>query len=193
LSVVIHLALIRLLSPGHDDEHTVQWFEGVIEIGEPGDGHAERLHYHSEKKPRTRKLPTATDDDTLASPAAADTPTEPLEISEELPAGGAPGRAGTPLTEEQRYLLTLVQRLDALKTYPRQSLLKEEEASLTVTLVIRPDGTIESSNLSRPSPFVALNRAALKAVSKLGPLPPLPASWTRAIRVRIPMSYRIER
>ena len=198
LSLALHLALLRLLSPGHDDEHTVQWFEGIIEIGEPGDGHAERLHYHSEKRPQRLREPVipdpaaATDETAPTDSATPQVQGEPMEVATDLSGGGAPGQSGTPLTEEQRYLLALLQRLDSVKTYPRESLLREEEASLTLMLVIRPDGSIESSSLSSPSPFVALNRAAMQAVSKLGSLPPLPASWNRSIRVRIPISYRLE-
>lgn len=49
-SILIHFGLVYALSPGHRDEHTIQWFEGTLELGEKGDGHSERTHFHQPKK-----------------------------------------------------------------------------------------------------------------------------------------------
>jgi TonB family protein len=185
VSLLIHAGLLRALSPGHDDQHGVQWFEGTLELGEAGDGHSEKLHFHREPK-KSRVLeaePHAQTSDKGTADAG------PIEI----PEAGAAGSGGTRLTEGQRYLLQLVQRLDALKSYPRESLLREEEGAVVLALVISRDGQIQSTEVAKPSPFASLNRAALQAASRLSGLPPLPSEWSRSIRVQIPISYRLDR
>jgi len=190
LSVLTHILLIYSLSPGHHDDHSVLWFEGTLELGEAGDGHSERLHFHQE--PSRKKHPPHSEE--IQNPEGADPAVSAAAAQAvDLSAGGSPGQGGAALSEGQRYLLTLIQRLDALKTYPRDSLLREEEGLVILTLVIHPNGQIESSEVSNPSPFLSLNRAALEAARKLPALPPLPSEWTKSIRVKIPISYRLTR
>ena len=192
-SILIHVGLVYALSPGHRDEHTIQWFEGSLELGEKGDGHSERTHFHQPKKAKKKEdddAPASVQEPVLAAGAAEATNGSPVDI----PESGSVGSGSAPLTPLQRYLLELIGRINAVKRYPRDSLLNEEEGTVVVTLVISPEGRIQSSELTRPSPFKSLNRASLEAVQQLGGLPPLPDTQgpvARPIRVRIPMAYHI--
>ncbi|MFN7685118.1 MAG: energy transducer TonB [Oligoflexia bacterium] len=203
---MIHVALVFILGPGHEEEnHTVRWFDGTVELGEPGDGHHGSLHFHRENQKVKKRTPRSEPDHTGSSqdlktanagtstpePAPGDTGLIELneEFSQSLASGG---RGGAPLDEKSRYILTVLQRLDAVKKYPRESLLREEEGKVTLTLVIATDGTIQSYEITRPSHFLALNRATLEAAARIGKLAPLPSLWARSIRLPVTLSYKTE-
>jgi TonB family protein len=194
-SIVLHLLLVLMLSPGHEEEHTVQLFKGVIELGESGDGHAERPHLHTPKQRKSRPA-----EDTVATPAALadeqkeaktqEISTEPIDVASPGGTGALGGSAG-PLNEGEKYLLEVLRRVQRSRTYPRESLLREEEGDVTVALTIAPDGKVQALELAKPCPFEALNRAALESIRAAGPFAPLPSVWNRAIRVRIPIHYEL--
>lgn len=196
LSLALHLLLVLSLSPGHDEEHTVQLFKGVIELGESGDGHADVPHVHTPKQRRPRPEPEPEElADTLATKddsAADESSGEPIDVT--TPDGsGATGGTATALGEAELYLLGVLKRIQKARSYPRESLLREEEGDVTVSLTIGRDGSIAALELAKPCPFESLNRSALRSVRAAGPFAPLPDLWNRSIRVRIPLHYELNR
>jgi len=196
VSILVHLGLVLILSPGHDEEHTVQLFKGVIELGESGDGHAERPHYHPPKQRRSaeKEAALAEAQDSERSEVGADetAASEPIDV--QAPDGlGLSGGSGEPADERQLYLVDLIRRIQKARKYPRESLLREEEGHVLLELTIGQDGAIANLQLLRASPFEALNRSALESIRTAGPYAPLPSSWSRAIRIRVPVNFSLDR
>ncbi len=196
VSILVHLGLVLILSPGHDEEHTVQLFKGVIELGESGDGHAERPHYHPPRQRRAaeKEVVSAASQEPERSEglAAENAASEPIDV--QAPDGlGLGGGNGEPADERQIYLVDLIRRIQKARTYPRESLLREEEGHVLLELTIGQDGSIANLQLLKTSPFEALNRSALESIRRAGPYAPLPSSWSRPIRVRVPVNFSLDR
>jgi protein TonB len=196
VSILVHLGLVLILSPGHDEEHTVQLFKGVIELGESGDGHAERPHYHPPKQRRSAEkeaaVAEAQNSEGSEVSGAENAASEPIDV--QAPDGlGLAGGSGEPADERQLYLVDMIRRIQKARTYPRESLLREEEGQVLVELTIAQDGAIANLQLLKASPFDALNRSAVDSIRRAGPFAPLPSAWSRAIRVRVPVLYSLER
>ncbi len=57
------------------------------------------------------------------------------------------------------------------KFYPVSALYKEEEGKIVLSFVINSKGTISKINISKPSKYDSLNRAALKIIASSSPIP----------------------
>jgi protein TonB len=100
-------------------------------------------------------------------------------------------RGGNAGSELQRYVGSLVQRLNEAKRYPRAAILREEEGRVIIGMRINPDGSVADVHIDVPSPFESLNRAALDTMRVVGKLPPPPTVNHSALRLRIPLNFEL--
>ncbi len=68
--------------------------------------------------------------------------------------------------------------------YPKASLMNEEQGTVTMMFLVRPDGTVAESKVEKTSGFKNLDKAAIKAISacrfKPGTKDGAPAeTWTK--------------
>lgn len=180
-SLIFHSLLVLIMTPGHHEEHTIQLFKGFIELGESGDGHSSRPHLHHRKKIRQTEEQAIPQPQTQAQTA--------IDISTPSFDGNA-GSAKT-LSEGDLYLLEVIKKIRSLQRYPRESLIREEEGVVRVTLTIAEDGTISQAKVSWPCAYEALNQSALQSVKLAGPFAALPKIWDHPIRVQIPIHYEL--
>jgi protein TonB len=141
----------------------------------------------SERKPMPK--PTEKSAASAVAPQAsggAPAPTAAVEeTTYEEAAGGGSG------SELQRYVGSLVQRLNEAKRYPRAAILREEEGRVVIGMRINPDGSLADVHIDVPSPFESLNRAALDTMRGVGKLPPPPTVNHTALRLRIPLNFEL--
>ncbi|MEN9723967.1 MAG: hypothetical protein RJB38_1953 [Pseudomonadota bacterium] len=199
ISFALHLLLIAVLAPGHDEGHTVQLFKGVVELGESGDGHAAMPHVHTKNQRRRRQVqpsaiasePSPQSEESDTAQSEAQDSSEPIEVAS-LPGTGPAGSTGE-MDEGARYLLSLVEKIRQVRTYPRAALLKEEEGTVLIAVTVNRDGTVAATEVLKACPFESLNRAAVDSIRAASPFPALPEIWNRSIRVRIPMTYQLNK
>jgi protein TonB len=65
-------------------------------------------------------------------------------------------------------------RIERAKKYPKDAQGKYQEGMVSLSFVINPDGTIRDLKIIKPSPYKALNDAALQAVRDSVPFPKPP-------------------
>lgn len=101
------------------------------------------------------------------------------------PAGpGADARAA--------YAGALFRLIDANKAYPEQALRRGEEGTVVLRLTIARDGSLLAVESAAPAPR-RLVKAALDAVSRAAPFPPLPPPLAADEAVfEVPVVYRLE-
>lgn len=92
----------------------------------------------------------------------------------------------------RNYLALLREKIEAAREYPVRALRMGLEGTVVVHLVVGAGGEIEEMKLAEPSPIFLLNRAALKAIQSLFPLPPLPPELGDRLGLTIPLVYRLE-
>jgi TonB family protein len=80
------------------------------------------------------------------------------------------------LLARQFYVSDLLKKILAHTSYPRRALDLNQSGSVRVAVVINREGNILNIALAQPSEFDLLNNAALDAVNKTAPFPPLPDS-----------------
>ena len=104
--------------------------------------------------------------------------------------------SGIPVSEMQKYLSEVMNRINRVKEYPKDARIKEQEGIVELLVEVAPDGKILGTKLSKPSSFESLNQAAILAVQKLGTLPPLPLNSAGSplgepIELHIPMQFQL--
>jgi TonB family protein len=142
----------------------------------------------SERKPVANPKPKPTEKSALATAPAESAPSE--TAVEEMNYDETQGGGGT-RSELQRYVGSLVQRLNEAKRYPRAAILREEEGRVIIGMRISSDGSVADVHIDVPSPFESLNRAALDTMRVIGKLPPPPTANRSALRLRIPLNFEL--
>ena len=100
-------------------------------------------------------------------------------------AGGSAGRSAS-------YAAQLAAQLNRYKHYPMAARRARQEGTVTLLLVIRPDGSIADFSISESSGWDALDAAVLRMLERAQPLPPFPASMKEeSFRVRLPVSFSL--
>ena len=100
-------------------------------------------------------------------------------------AGGSAGRSAS-------YAAQLAAQLNRYKHYPMAARRARQEGTVTLLLVIRPDGSIADFSISESSGWDALDAAVLRMLDRAQPLPPFPASMKEeSFRVRLPVSFSL--
>lgn len=134
----------------------------------------------------------------LAPPSPAVAPTSQVGNSAavtEQAAASAVGEAnGVAAGAKERYLYELRLLLDARKQYPPVARNLRQEGAVEISFLLRPDGKIEDTNVTQPSPHETLNRAALQLVEAVGRFKPLPTELQKLVgwRVSVPIEYRLK-
>ncbi len=116
----------------------------------------------------------------LPSPAALPRPDQP--------AGDPEARA----RETDAYIQAVLDLINRRKTYPRESLDREEEGRVLIGVSIDADGKILEAHIEDPSPFQRLDNAALKTVHDILSFPPLPPVIEAPLHLHIPILFRLE-
>ncbi|MDT8404844.1 energy transducer TonB [Sulfuriflexus sp.] len=89
---------------------------------------------------------------------------------------------------KRRYLKRLLARIHRKKHYPYQARRRHEEGEVLVSFVIGQAGEISSIRVSRSSGHPSLDKAAIKTVTRVSPMIPLPAElgisrWELAVPI----------
>lgn len=102
---------------------------------------------------------------------------------------------------ESRYVSELTSLLNRNKKYPRESLLREQEGLVVISVSLDHDGVVHDSKVDTASPFRLLNEAALATIARIGRFPAPPAAilddvgphGAGSLRLKVPISFRMER
>jgi protein TonB len=124
----------------------------------------------------------------------------PTSSSDALAAQSTAGSSPEALaTVETRYISDLTVLLNRTKEYPRESIAREQEGKVVVSVSIDRDGLVHEMVVAAPSPFRLLNEAAIATVNRIGKFPAPPVTLVSGVhgagslRLKIPISFRIER
>lgn len=100
------------------------------------------------------------------------------------PAGNGGGQGGAYRGVYFGYITKLVQKAEV---YPLQARRMGWQGTVTVSFVIRTDGSIADADVLKSSGHAALDASALAAVKKLAPLP----SPGQPVEINLPVFYRL--
>ncbi len=119
-----------------------------------------------------------------APPAVAALPVGGL-----LPPASAPRLAGADLEAYQEMLRARVERV---KRYPPAAKRRHEEGRVTLHFSLGPDGRLLELKVAASSRSPDLDQAALEAVRRAAPYPPLPAELARKGRLALALTIAFE-
>ena len=160
-------------------------FALLHEISRPGPAIAFAAPQALAQEPNVFYLETASvrTHSTQAVPRPA--PMRPLRAEPEAP--GTSSVAGASL---EKYLREVREVFASRQVYPEPARLKGETGTVEVGMKIRRDGKLEDVQVTRPSPFESLNRAALALFREVARVPALPPDVPgEALSLRIPLEY----
>jgi TonB family protein len=98
---------------------------------------------------------------------------------------------GEKLKDAVDYGRMLVARLQVQKSYPRQAAREKSEGTARIFFVISREGELMSSGVGVSSGSAMLDRAALDAVQRAQPFPPLPDGSRESDEFVISLAFRI--
>lgn len=75
------------------------------------------------------------------------------------------------------YMRSLKEKIEGIWQYPEKAKKLGISGDLNMRFVIKRDGTLGEIDIIRPSGYVELDKAAMKAVKDASPFWPLPADW----------------
>jgi len=126
-----------------------------------------------------RQLPES---DPSLSPLSPATPNE----GESLPADLSDMERGA----RNAYFSMLMGLISAKKSYPRSSILNEEEGVTLIRVLLGPGGKVLKVEQVSSSGFARLDEAALETLRAFDTLP-LPPGWSGGVRLLIPIRFEI--
>jgi protein TonB len=152
--------------------------------------------------PRHEKAPLA-----LTAPAQALPPVDtiqPVPALDEAPAGPLEPPVPPPITASPqsapepealaRYAKSLSEVFARYKEYPRIAELRGWEGSVTMRLRVAPSGRLIAAELYESSGYDALDKQAMRMVTRVGVLPVPPEGLNAAeVPVLVPINFRLER
>ncbi|HEY6528979.1 MAG TPA: TonB family protein [Cellvibrionaceae bacterium] len=109
------------------------------------------------------------------------------------PSPPAPAQDSALVSEEESlYYRRIQQLLNQTNIYPRAAKLAKQQGVVEVAFVIARDGTLLSCQVTRSSGYPALDAAALTALRRISPFPPIPASLTaQQVALSLPIEYSL--
>jgi periplasmic protein TonB len=109
------------------------------------------------------------------------------------PAPPAPAQDSALVSEEEsRYYRLLQQLLNKTNIYPRAAKLAKQQGVVEVAFVIGRDGSLLSYEVTRSSGHPALDAAALTALRRMSPFPPIPDSLpAQQLALSLPIEYSL--
>jgi len=89
---------------------------------------------------------------------------------------------------KQRYIKTLLKRIHRKKHYPYQARRNREHGEVLVAFMISKTGEISQVQIKHSSGYASLDKAALRTISKISPLEPIPneldiMNWKLAVPI----------
>ncbi|MBI4824831.1 MAG: energy transducer TonB [Nitrospirae bacterium] len=75
------------------------------------------------------------------------------------------------------YMRSLKEKIEGIWQYPEEAKKRGRAGDLNMRFVIKRDGTLGEMEIVRPSGYVELDNAAMKAVKDASPFWPLPPDW----------------
>jgi len=91
-----------------------------------------------------------------------------------------------------KYTTEVRDRIASHRFYPEEARRMWAEGKVVLEISIKPDGRLEGIHIAESSGFKELDRAARMAARFASPYPPPPAGGSRRVRLRIPITYRLE-
>ena len=93
--------------------------------------------------------------------------------------------------EGEDYKEMVLRKIDREKKYPSSSDGKYNEATVSLSFIINPDGTIRDLKIVKSCPYPELNKAALQAVRDSAPFPRPPSNIYKD-GVEVPLNLNFE-
>ncbi len=94
--------------------------------------------------------------------------------------------------ETDAYIQGVLQVINRRKTYPRESIEREEEGRVVLGVSVATDGRVVEVHVEESSGFQRLDQAALKIISEISAFPLLPSVVGAPLHLHIPIVYRLE-
>jgi len=146
---------------------------------------------------RHKKLPPATQTPNNLLEAKSDTAkiSQPIDLEEtknqQATSTAAPTseNSADPMSV---YIGSLVQKINEIKKYPRSSIIREEQGTVIVAIIVGAQGQLQGVQIEKPAIFEALNQAAMDAVWSLKNLSPVPGLQHGSIKISVPIKYQLE-
>jgi TonB family protein len=111
----------------------------------------------------------------------------PAAIPEDLPSNDLSGmNAG----QRNEYLSRLIRLISSKKSYPRASILNEEQGVVQVRVTLGPGGKVMGVERVSSSGFARLDEAAVETLRAFESLP-LPPGYPEGVRLLIPIRFEI--
>ena len=107
----------------------------------------------------------------MAAPSAEQSSIDELELDDE---DLAPIFSAEAILSRQRYQAELMQWIYKHIRYPRRAIEKEQQGSVRIAVTIDREGVVQQVSEAKSSQYQLLNRAAIKAVNRASPFPPIP-------------------
>lgn len=130
-----------------------------------------------------------------APPSSVGTRTETAALTGTNDLGSNDGDSATgggTVGDVQDYFAVLKAMLERHKSYPARAQRRGQQGVVAVALAIGSDGRLTSVELRRSSGFRELDRAAVDAVERAQPFPPIPQEMNRdTLRVVLPLRFEI--
>lgn len=160
------------------------------------------------KKPKQTKQPkpkpkakSAKIKNPRASPDPEPTPIARALVPPSMDQGPS-GAPSTPTPEPPKripksllanYQRVIHQRIKRAQRYPRQSRQDHEEGTVKIGFVISSSGSVRGVRVVKSSGFGTIDRAAVDAVKRAAPFPPLPSGIERSeISVTVPIRFTLK-
>ena len=138
---------------------------------------------HSVKRPAPGAL--------FASVAAPDTNKGATQAGAPSKAADSAGNASLKALKRDAFVQLLHAAIDRHKRYPRMARRQRREGIATILFRLHPDGGLDGLELDASSGFVALDKAALRAVAAVAPFTPAAKFLTRKTHFRVGVTFNL--
>jgi len=209
ISLSLHIIFAALLANGQFTQSSVSVITPIELVGPSQSGGAQgkeryssrphhEIHYKSKTDIESKKI--AQEKSSLSEKTKIDHNVEQAPAGEASEndinnsvGGNAIGSGQASGTELQAYVSQIVHKIDEVKIYPDDSVFREEQGRVVISIEVQPNGQIGSIQLVESCSFDSLNRAAIETLRRIGKLPPLPQSFKQALKLRIPINYELSK
>jgi TonB family protein len=101
------------------------------------------------------------------------------------------GNAADRSNEIALFLQDVRSRLESAKRYPWLARLHGQEGIARVQFLIDPGGEIREIHILESSQSKLLDDEAIETVKRVGRFPRIPTSWSKNVRIQVPMVFRL--
>jgi len=93
--------------------------------------------------------------------------------------------------EMAQFLRNVRSRLESAKRYPWLAKMQGQEGTARVQFLIDPAGEVREIHLLESSQSKLLDDEAIETVKRVGRFPQLPLSWSKNVRIEVPMVFQL--